>query len=127
MGDRELLELAAKAAGYSTVDWAPSVLGVDIPHVRSEDDWRWTKWNPLTDDSDALRLAVRCDIDIVFDTEFQRTEAHYSRKNEWVAEPWHDDKAAATRRAIVSVAAKIGGDAHAVRGIQVGERTETDY
>lgn len=47
MTDRELLELAAKVAG------------VEINAVIGETFWRsdGITWNPLTDDSDALRLA----------------------------------------------------------------------
>lgn len=46
--DRELLELAAKAAGYEIEEW--NACG-----------FAWTKeqewWNPLTDDGDALSLS----------------------------------------------------------------------
>ena len=44
MTDRELLEAAAKAAGY--VHYHPG-------------DGFYQTWNPLTDDGDALRLAVK--------------------------------------------------------------------
>ena len=56
MTDRELLELAAKAAGAlacwsSTLDeWQKDLTD---PYVGGK------KWNPLTDDGDALRLAVK--------------------------------------------------------------------
>lgn len=43
MRDRELLELAAKAAGIEEV--TPTML-------------EYGKWNPLDDDGDALRLAI---------------------------------------------------------------------
>lgn len=66
-GDRELLELAAKAAGIE-LDW-------DIPE-NSTTPWRMTgegdergpaaEWNPITDDGDALRLAVALNIEYVF-------------------------------------------------------------
>jgi hypothetical protein len=50
MTDRELLKLAAKAAGYNmakVLDGYPMYMeGYGI-------------WNPLTDDGDALRLAVK--------------------------------------------------------------------
>jgi len=93
--DRELLELAAKAAGISF--------------------WQENSWNPLNDDGDALRLAVRCGItvtpfkkDIVSDVEFQ----FFSRYAWWFGGKkvdCHDaDQYAATRRAIVHVAAEIG-------------------
>lgn len=47
--DRELLELAAKAAGYKVAWEGGSVTG-----------WMagGTWWNPLTDDGDALRLLL---------------------------------------------------------------------
>jgi hypothetical protein len=51
MTDRELLEAAAKAAGIE-FGWIH-----DTPRIRAE--MGWTPWNPLTDDGDALRLAVK--------------------------------------------------------------------
>jgi len=62
MTDRELLELAAKAAGIT--------LGSDSPWFTysDKDGFEWwnedarsttRKWNPLGDDGDALRLAVK--------------------------------------------------------------------
>ena len=54
MTDRELLELAAKAAGYWAADFnCPA----NLPHKN---------WNPLTDDGDALRLAVRLEMCVDF-------------------------------------------------------------
>ena len=59
MTDRELLEKAAKAAGY----------GVEVVSSREQDgtvsfymkpDLLW--WNPLIDDGDAFRLAVKLDL-----------------------------------------------------------------
>ena len=55
MTDKELLEFAAKAAGYRVKREHPDGLVVwidDEPHI----------WNPLTDDGDALRLAVKLGI-----------------------------------------------------------------
>src|SRR5690625_1134478 len=65
--DRELLELAAKAAGYDTshqwnadrMEMDPPVASLCIPGVS-------TAWNPLEEDGDALRLAVRLGITISF-------------------------------------------------------------
>lgn len=58
MTDREMLKLAAKAAG------------IEHPggeHSRADDGRLWDCnglrwWNPLTNDGDALRLAVACGI-----------------------------------------------------------------
>jgi len=57
--DRGLLELAAKAAGYD-------VLWLSEEPARRAMFWsRDTgKWNPLTDDGDALRLAVKLALEI---------------------------------------------------------------
>lgn len=90
--DRELLELAAKAAGiYLTIEY--------LGHEKYKPDW-----NPLTDDGDALRLAVELDIDIVHAygtrTAAGETTAGYSADGQ--------DNYAATRRAIVRAAAEIG-------------------
>jgi hypothetical protein len=50
MKDRELLELAAKACGW---------VGVPDKWRNICSSGRNTEWNPLTDDGDALRLAVK--------------------------------------------------------------------
>ncbi len=96
MSNRELLELAAKAAGirinywvYDNDDDSPSVLesgGI---------------WNPLTDDGDALRLAVE-----VFDGDDM--EVIWYRAKLLLAECPQLGRVAATRRAIVLAAAEIG-------------------
>jgi hypothetical protein len=61
MNDKELLELAAKAAGIRLGGETKTGFVMEIlkkPYVAT--------WNPLTDDGDALRLAVKLGIDIVF-------------------------------------------------------------
>ena len=99
MTDRELLELAAKAAGIALADWNDgaepysSGIGFILPSNRM--------WNPLTDDGDALRLAVALGIDIEFVDDVVFAEGNFS---EFVT----PDAAAATRRAIVRAAAEIG-------------------
>ena len=102
MTDRELLELAAKAAGMNTRPFATN--SVTLWHEQSPQDV--TAWNPLTDDGDALRLSVQCKIDV----------KHY---DVYVVAWWDNyfgtgkitydgDPCAATRRAIVLAAAEIG-------------------
>ena len=65
--DRELLELAAKAAGYA-VEWHELVVSRKgrfglIEHTKKEGfRLNFQRWDPLTDDGDALRLAVRLHI-----------------------------------------------------------------
>ena len=95
MTDRELLELAAKAAGMKPGSWFDGL----------NDEGRETGdyWNPLTDDGDALRLAAALEIDIAFNGSPDIVWAD----DNW-SEPGCDDRAAATRRAIVRAAAAIG-------------------
>jgi hypothetical protein len=116
--DRELLELAAKAAGL-TIDKSPyngggtSNDGFDILGNAVLDWFNGTKWNPLTDDGDALRLAVRLRINI----EHAETLGRKSHGvNCWPVgrgdcghmENDLRDYGAATRRAITRAAAEIG-------------------
>ena len=81
--DRELLELADKAAGIPYKA---------LPHSGS----CWEKWDPLNDDGDALRLAVKLGL-------FMRAAVREIPRDEYDAEPY-----AATRRAITRAAAAIG-------------------
>ena len=60
--DRELLELAAKAAGWQRVEFEDMRGWGEVRHGFSEALWipeldRY--WNALADDGDALRLAVK--------------------------------------------------------------------
>lgn len=106
MTDRELLELAAKAAGIDgrIKEWVNA--GPDF--IRPEGD----VWNPLEDDGDALRLAVKLRIQIdplpkqVFVGWGFRT--HTPQRNHEKAEFYKDDEMAATRRCIVMAAAELG-------------------
>ena len=96
MNDRKLLELAAKAAG------------IEIKHWLGSEPYSPT-WNPLTDDGDALRLAVKLHMCLdTFDVdEEEHTVAWKTLSNE-CRENHNGDPYAATRRAIVSSAAEIG-------------------
>jgi hypothetical protein len=62
MTDRELLELAAKAAGIEL--WHEDVFTNGLTHKVSDNGVLC--WNPLTDDGDALRLAVKLEACIDF-------------------------------------------------------------
>ncbi len=94
--DRELLEAAAKAAGIE-FGWIH-----DTPRIRAE--MGWTPWNPLTDDADALRLAVKLKMTVDVTDEASGAGAIGLK---WCSEPYKDDPLAATRRAIVRAAAEI--------------------
>ena len=59
MTDKELIELAAKAAGLQVKVASNSGRGLK---VHGNCNW----WNPLTDDGDALRLADHLDLIVDF-------------------------------------------------------------
>lgn len=110
MNDRELLDLAAKAAGLNIIHMplsGPSI--VDSPNIG-------ILWNPLTDDGDALRLAVRLrllvDVSLKDQAHVQypapSTQYPGSTAYQPLSEDSADDIQAATRRAIVRAAAEIG-------------------
>lgn len=91
--DLELLQFAAKAAG----EW-PSP--EPFEHVLS-------RWNPLTDDGDAFRLAVKLNIAVrrsdEYDASYAVSPYGLTLVSETDADPY-----IATRRAIVRAAAEIG-------------------
>jgi len=99
MNDRELLELAAKAAGVEVI-WN----SLCDCFLRSEPGVGSVSWSPLTDDGDALRLAVKLGAGL--NTSHPKTLC-FSTAND-VIESHGSDPYAATRRAIVRAAAEIG-------------------
>lgn len=107
--DRELLELAAKSAGYA-VDWREWVRShvaefATVKHVKCAGFWLDGKeWNPLTDDGDALRLAVK--LRILVDVTAHSTVAIVNGTIS-AQEKHNGDPYAATSRAIVGAAAAI--------------------
>ena len=107
--DRELLELAAKAASIEIIGFWDSGSWLD-----EETEWGYQtkdfdRWNPLTDDGDALRLAVRIGIAIdPREYEIHGTCAITDDGTCFIEDPRNNDKYSATRRAIVRAAAEIG-------------------
>jgi hypothetical protein len=99
MTDRELLELAAKAAGIE-LKWHHSHKDA---YARRNGEY-WAVWNPLRDDGDALRLAVS--LCLVVDCSRPSAGEPYKQHAIWRDELC--DTATLTRRAIVRVAAEIG-------------------
>ena len=93
--DRELLELAAKAAGIDLSG------GVD-EHGAYEENW-----NPLIDDGDALRLAVNLNLCIEVNPTHTRCFLNGVYKPISLSDEG-DDSMTQTRRAIVRAAASIG-------------------
>ena len=116
--DRELLELAAKAAGVPLswpYDPATYARFDGVPPRRTD---TWENWSPLTDDGDALRLAVKLDLSSLMVFSYPGSD---KRREFWSPNSGTDggrsatteadytaDPYAATRRAIVRAAAEIG-------------------
>ena len=95
--DRELLELAAKAAGET--------LPHPVARVTHDRGCAPKLWNPLTDDGDALRLAVKLNLKVMIRLLGAGVCSQDGKLN--VSE-YGEDPYAATRRAIVRAAAEIG-------------------
>lgn len=97
MTNRELLELAALAAGYKTTLYTG--------HVYIHDGTSTRQWNPLENDGDAFRLMVRLNLSVrCFGTGPVVDGCYISYGPERIT----TDLAAATRLAIVRCAAEIG-------------------
>lgn len=110
MGDSELLELAAKAAGIELVplDEYQDVLPDG------------TAWDPLTNDGDALRLGAKIEMELEINKGHCFCRALHGSP-EGVTEFDKDDTLRAMRRAIVRAAAEIG-KAMSAPGAMEGEK-----
>lgn len=112
--DRELLELAAKAAGmYFQGEETSRFGGFMGLSIRQDDMPSGFRWNPLQDDGDALRLAVRLRLRVCTPT----TDTDCALASNGDVTAYSEDELsdtpmgdlyAATRRAIVRAAAAIG-------------------
>lgn len=108
MTDREMLELAAKAAGAEVTGMRGNLPVYGMP-VEDEDCCTYTRWDPLNDDGDALRLAILIPINIELDMAAVEANAVLTDISVNVLfSEFSDDPYAATRRAIVRCAAEIG-------------------
>ena len=95
MSDKELLKLAAKAAGIKA-RWSPDGVLRDCTNGHpAQNIYLAPLWNPLIYDGDALRLAIKLGIDVA------KVQIKFWDKHS--INPY-----AATRRAIVRAAAEIG-------------------
>lgn len=119
MNDRELLEMAAKAAGIY-LDWhVPDGASPWVITGEGVDRGPGYSWGPLVDDGDALRLAAKLDLAI----EFGRSSISISapqtpeqsdddeRGDLMAVELWQTSEVAklkAMRLVIVRAAAEIG-------------------
>lgn len=111
MTDHEMLEMAAKAAGLTMYEHVHGLIVTGSPETQDVD---YEFWNPLTDDGDALRLAVKCSISLNtmlvdgMNRPRHETAACSSYGLPIVRHKHNGDPCAATRRAIVRAAAEIG-------------------
>ena len=118
MTDRELLENAANAAGLNVdihENWTPG----ELPYFHLVDE-RGRLWNPITDDGDALRLAVKLGLHITQYPIYEEPKhSAIAKKSARLLddtcvdmcvgiEVYGSDPYAATRRAITRAAAEIG-------------------
>lgn len=104
MTDRELLELAAKAAvinGEYSEEY--QAFNVSTATLRT-----FLLWNPLENDGDALRLAVKLKLKVTQFPVAVDVYGHWSYGATTICERTGNDPYAATRRAITRAAAKIG-------------------
>jgi hypothetical protein len=106
---RELLELAAKAAGYTTIQYQNlKDSSLNIRYGIDEAIWNGEDyWNPLENDGTALRLAVKLGLRIEINTQVLGDTLVISEFYDNV-ECHNGDPYAATRKAIVRAAAEIG-------------------
>ena len=104
--DREILEMAAKAAGVAAT-WhygCGDALYLTLPDAAA------IYWNPLRDDGQAFRLANALRL-TVYHVDLAVIVKHKQYSWEWMGEIVHEDtgdRNASARRAIVRAAAEIG-------------------
>lgn len=103
MNDRELLEMAAKAAGIA---WTEHNDEYGLVLSKANMGHELLIWNPLTDDGDALRLAVNLSLHVKVCR--RSTLVEKRELGDDVVEAHGSDANAATRRAITRAAAEIG-------------------
>ena len=116
MDNRTMLELAAKAAGieYTIEDddyyVSHKFFGLWLVKHHEPSEYEKRYWNPLTDDGDALRLAIDLQLGIsippVVDGRID-VVTFYGPILSVIEYPVSGDRHAATRRAITRAAAEI--------------------
>lgn len=108
MDNKQLLERAAKAAGYTFC--ADRDDNLVISSLAG-----WQQWNPINNDADAFRLMVDCGIDVTFNRHClmaSRYDFLNMCRSDPVSEEFNNNKHAATRMAIVRAAAQSQERAH---------------
>lgn len=97
----ELLEPAAKAAGYEVLFWADKCAFKEFPHK---------PWNPRDDDGDSRRLEVALRLTVEIGSESRGFVVVRTNEDNWqeFRESWDGDPGAATRFAVLRAAAEVG-------------------
>ena len=116
MTDRELLELAAKAAGVEIYESTDGTIQNRPVWVFKAGGGMGTmpyeeQWNPLLEDGQALRLAMTLGIDLKWRSDGRvAAYRHATSRGHCSAafESSRENRSANTRRAIVRAAAEIG-------------------
>lgn len=106
---RELLEMAARAAGIEQgAERADCGISITLPDGRHG---HLPRWNPLEDDGDALRLAVKLGIDVEWCADGRVAAYRHANADGYcftAFESSRENRAENTRRAITRAAAEIG-------------------
>ena len=113
MTDKELLELAAKAAELTNLSYCPAWKCMAEYDEHDGGFYKWdTYWNPLVRDSDALQLGILCRLNIKHGTSPSGAKNGLISCEQGFSEEFTDvlgqDPLITIRRAIVQVAAEIG-------------------
>lgn len=110
--DKQLIELAAKSIGINAVSKLMPVFGNNnetLEFFQLFDDDKVGTWNPLKDDGDAFRLAVKLAEEY---PQFHQIDWNWTNRGIRVFAAGHEgngnDTYAATRKAITRAAAEIG-------------------
>lgn len=100
MTDLNLIEAAARAAGYEVRRY--SVRELEVVHVKVGD--AWALFDPIRFDGDAFRLAIACNLTISTGASRALATAFPGGGALTLLEEVGDDPVAATRRAITHAA-----------------------
>ena len=112
MTDKELLELAAKAAGLTNLIYCPAWKCMAEYDEHDGGFYKWdTYWNPLVRDSDALQLGILTRLNIKHGITSTGAKGGLISCEQGFSKEFEEggqDPFIAIRRAIVQVAAEIG-------------------
>ena len=109
MNEKELLRMAAKAAGLiMSEEWDCAAEGRGIIIGRGDGDLR--PWNPLSDDGEAFRLSVQLQISVMSNIiRYEASTIALTLAGIFVKEDMLQQSAdVSARRAIVRAAAELG-------------------